>query len=310
MPTTYRDVVKEAQAAVEDFSEYLPKLQKKTYARLQRIINKLELDADGIIQVSESNMALIDDIREELRLIPRDRIYQENVAGIKKTISDIQTLQTSYFATHFTDFLKPDVMKDIQQHAFKSAVASLTESGLDANVVNKAVDIVKSNVTSGSSFFDMTDKLKDFMLGTPEVDGKLHSYVKQIVNDTIHTVSRDYNAKVADDLGLEWFEYVGGLMKTSRPWCVAMEHKKYVHISELPAICRGEINGEKVSLEGLKPGTNKDNVQSWCGGYNCEHHMAPVPSAAVPTSLRRKFEPEVAPDEDETSEARPRNKRR
>lgn len=310
MPATYRDIIQKSQDAVADFSAYLPVLEKKVYNRLQAIINRLELDADGNIEVSDANLQILDDLKEAMQRIPKDKEYMKNVAGLKKTLADIEALQTAYFESQFVNFLKPDVMDAIQEDAFKSAVSSLTESGINANVVNKAVQLARDSITSGSSFLDMSDQLKAFMVSTPEVPGKLQSYAKQVVNDTIHTTSRIYNARVAEDLGLNWFEYIGGLMKTSRPWCVAMEGKKYINRQEFAKVCRGDIDGKKVSLQGLMPDTNASNVESRCGGYNCEHHMAPVPDAVVPTSLRRQFEPDISPDDEEVSDERPRNKRR
>jgi hypothetical protein len=288
-----KKIVNEIQAYVDDFATNIEPVQKKLYDRVSGLLSKLTLDADGNIKRTQANTNLIYDVKAELNSVVNNKAYQSNVAGIKSALSDVTELQENYFNKIDEDAVKPPVIDAVADHAFEQATVDLVGAGLKSTVVDAAADIVSSGITEGASFGDMNEQLRTFMLGNDKVDGKLVSYSKQIVTDTMHTQSRNYNSIMTEKLGLKWFRYVGALVADSRDWCIALEKKEWIHESELPPICRGLIDGQQVSRKGLMPDTNKENVISRCGGYNCGHHMTPVPEESVPSEIRRKFEKNI-----------------
>lgn len=292
MPDT-KNIVNEIQSFVDDFSTNIEPIQKKLYDRVSGMLSQLSLDAEGNIKRTQANMNLISDVKTELKSVVNNKAYQSNVAQLKSALNDVSDLQENYFSKIDAAADKPPVVDSIIDHSFNTAVSDLTAAGLQSTVVDAAADIVSTGITEGTSFGDMNTQLREFMLGNEEKEGKLLSYSKQIVSDTMHTSSRNYNSLMTDKLGLKWFRYVGALVADSRPWCIALEHKEWIHESELPSICNGTINGQKVSKQGLMPDTNKENVISRCGGYNCAHHMVPVPDELVPANIRRKFEKDI-----------------
>ncbi len=97
------------------------------------------------------------------------------------------------------------------------------------------------------------------------------------------------NKLMTDDLGLEWFEYVGSNIETTREFCEHLTEKRYIHKSEIKTILKGKIDGhqceiyEKTGLpKGMIEGTNEQNFQVNCGGWNCRHQLVPVAKEAVP----------------------------
>ncbi len=300
-----KKIVNEIQSYVDDFATNIEPIQKKLYDRVSGLLSQLTLDADGNIKRTQANVNIISDVKTELNSVVNNKAYQKNVAGLKSALTDVNDLQENYFTTIDPATVKPPVIDSIVDHSFDTAVSDLTAAGLKSTVVDAAADIVSTGITEGTSFGDMNTQLREFMIGNEEKEGKLLSYSKQIVSDTMHTASRNYNSIMTDKLGLKWFRYVGALVADSRPWCIALEHKEWIHESELPAICNGNINGQKVSKQGLMPDTNKENVVSRCGGYNCAHHMVPVPAELVPANIRRKFEKDISLSDEEKTIDRP-----
>lgn len=288
-----KKIVNEIQSYVDDFSTNIEPIQKKLYDRVSGLLSQLSLDSEGNIKRTQANIDIIYDVQTELKSVVNNKAYQSNVASLKSALSDITDLQENYFTKIEPDSTKPPVVDAVIDHSFDTAVSDLTSAGLQSTVVDAAADIVSTSITEGTSFGDMNDQLRTFMLGNEEKEGKLLSYSKQIISDTMHTASRNYNSIMTEKLGLKWFRYVGALVADSRPWCIALERKEWVHESELSKICSGNIDGQEVSRQGLMPDTNKDNVVSRCGGYNCGHHLAPVPAELVPTNIRRKFEKDI-----------------
>ncbi len=303
-----RASIDEIQNAINDFVSELPKLERQKFNRIYSILKDLSLDAEGKIKPTVQNLKIINRVKSELYTITDNPEYQSKVEDLEQTIGSISKVQTAYYAKTFSDFTKPKSIEELEKITWNNTVDSLTEAGINENVINDASDIVEQHIRDGSSMTTLVDDLKARIVSSEEVDSKLVSYSKQIINDTLTGFSRNYHSIVTSDLGLEWFEYLGALMDTSRPFCEAMVEKHYVHVSELSKCAHGNIDGKKVSLQGLMPGTNGDNLQNRCGGYNCNHQLIPVPSSTVPTSLRRKFEKDVKPDDEELSSERPRRK--
>jgi hypothetical protein len=295
---------------IVEFADKTQPLQQELYSKAFNKLKDLSLDENGLIKRTISNFNQVNTIKNTLESIVKNSEYKKNVSSLRLALKDITEMQTKFFEKNFKGFSEPKVIEKMLTESFDNAVMSLTEAGMSANVTDAASKIVLDGVKAGDSFFKMSKNLEQFILGNPETDGKLVSYTKQIVNDTLHGSARNYNSVVTSELGLKWYQYIGALTKGvknktnkkrhggSREWCIALVNKQWIHESELPSICRGNINGKTVSLQGLMPNTTKDNVIDRCGGYNCNHQMVAVPDNFVPKNIRKKFENKGQAQED------------
>lgn len=285
-----------------EFADKIKPLQDKLYSQVFNKLKDLSLDESGLIKRNISNFNQVNTIKNTLESIVKNPDYKKNVGSLKSALKDITEMQTKFFEKNFKGFSEPKVIDKMLTESFDNAVMSLTEAGMSANVTDAASKIVLDGVKAGDSFLKMSKNLEQFIVGNADVDGKLVSYTKQIVNDTLHGSARNYNSVVTSELELKWYQYVGALVKGvknktnnkrhggSREWCIALVKKQWIHESELPSICRGNIDGKTVSLQGLMPNTTKDNVIDRCGGYNCNHQMVAVPDSFVPKNIRKRFD--------------------
>ena len=129
-----------------------------------------------------------------------------------------------------------------------------------------------------------------------KVSGALSKYANTYATTAISQYAGENNKILTDDLGLEWFEYVGSNIETTREFCDHLTEKRYIHKSEIKTILKGEIDGyqceiyEKTGLpKGMIEGTNEQNFQVNCGGWNCRHQLVPVAKEAVPKELRDRL---------------------
>jgi hypothetical protein len=76
------------------------------------------------------------------------------------------------------------------------------------------------------------------------------------------------------DLGLEFYSYSGGLMDTSRDFCIARAGKVF-HRKEVESWA-----GQ--SWAGKMRGTTESSIFIYCGGYGCTHSLVPIAKSAVP----------------------------
>lgn len=288
---TPKDIVQTIDDYVDEFADKMSPIQRKLYDRIVLMLRDISVDADGNIKRTISNMNIINDVKSELESVVNNPKYQNLVANINESLGEVNQLQDDYYKKIDPEFATPKVMGTIQEQAFDTSVADLTEAGINSTLVDEAVSILNQHISEGSSFTTMQTQLENFMIGNDEVDGKLVSYSRQIISDTMHMTARKYNSLAVDDLGLTWYVYVGSEKPTSRPFCIAMLEKRWVHQSELAKCASGNIPGEgHVSLAGLMPGTNGVNLVDRCGGFNCAHHLISVPAESVPSDIRKKFE--------------------
>lgn len=194
-----------------------------------------------------------------------------------------------YFSTLVNNYSPAKVLKQITTLSIETTIADLTENGIGSAFTNGIRDILTTNVTTGASYSDMVNTMREHIIGKEGEEGTMVRYAKQIATDALNQYNGQYIKATTDDLGFEWFTYVGSNIKTTRPFCLAMTEKRYYHISELPQIVKGDIDGKKVPLNGLIEGTNANNFYALRGGYNCGHQVYPALPAFVPKELRDKF---------------------
>ncbi len=186
-------------------------------------------------------------------------------------------------------------MEAIRKQSVTAVVESLTESGLNEQLINPIRDMIATYTNTGGSYAQMTKELNNYITGTPQIDGALVKYTKQIATDSLNQYTATVNSVLASDLGWEWFRYVGSNIKTTRTFCKALTKKQYYHISELPQIIKGNfeefkaMKGKIYDRTGLPDGmiedTNVSNFQVYRGGYNCGHQAYPIPKALVPKNI-------------------------
>jgi hypothetical protein len=69
--------------------------------------------------------------------------------------------------------------------------------------------------------------LKNLIQGSKDVDGAITGYWRQYAFDTYAKVREVNNLHFAQELGLKWFVYQGGIIKTSRDFCIKKNGKVF-----------------------------------------------------------------------------------
>src|SRR3990167_3864923 len=286
MPVNPKTVVNNIKASVDFFQSGLPVIEKKALDSIQILLKELKINTSENIKMSVENLRLIAKIKNKLSAVILDKKYLNKVYNLQSAFDDVTKLQTDYFGRTFEHYSKPAIVEELKKISVTSTIESLNASSINSKIITKASDIVFENIKAGKSFAKMNDELKEFIIGSDKIDSKLASYSKQILTDSISQYSANYNKIATDDLGLEWYGYVGTLVAASRPICDTLVAKEWIHISELSSIAHGTVDGESIDTTGMIPGTNAGNFQINRGGFNCAHQLMPVPEEAVPKSIR------------------------
>jgi hypothetical protein len=140
--------------------------------------------------------------------------------------------------------------------------------------------------------------IKDNINGTDEKKGLLDRQFQRFVYDTYQQYDASYNKKMAEEFGMKYFVYQGGIVKDSRDFCVCHNDKVFsIEESELwktwtPSDCSEYPDGwpkakdlsvhpSYMDYPGYDPLVDR-------GGYSCRHGLA-----FVPDELAFKLRPDL-----------------
>ncbi len=289
-----QQLLDEIDSSVNSFNESIPDIQKQIFLKMQVLLKDLELSGDDI-KNSVANIKSISTLKNDIENIILNKNYLNQVADFTQAFNTISTLNNKYFATLAADFKPAKVLEAIKTDAIDVTVTQLTEAGINANVTEGIQDLLRTSIRSGGKYTDLVDQMRNFILTDKNGIGALEQYTRTITNDSLNTYSATYSDTAASGLGLEWFLFTGSMLKTSRPMCLAMHEDKYFHISQIPELLKGNVNGKQTPLGkndlplGFKDETTVENYTQLRNGWNCGHQFAWVTNAMVPEGIRRKF---------------------
>lgn len=285
--------------ALAQFDKKVPGLQAKLYKEMQAQIKRLDLKGDKVA-VTVKNLSILNSIKKKLDSLIVNKDYLGEVKVFAKTFNEVFKLQGEYWKKTEETFKPRPLLKAIRNQAITDTVQSLTTSGIGPNISDNIVGILRQNITTGGSYADLAEQLRESIVTTPESPGLLEKYTKQVTSDAINQFNRQYTQVVSSDLGYEWYRYMNTDITTTRCFCDAMTDKDFFHITEVPKLLKGQglrCKGEPVKIYpktelpyGMIPGTNAENFFVRAGGYNCRHSIQPVAARQVPAAIRALIE--------------------
>lgn len=294
MPTI-DDLLNELDGSVDGFNKSLNVIQSNVLAEVELLIKDITVKDGNIVQ-DVQNLQKLNKINKLLKDVVIPPEYKQRVIDFGKSFNTVSKIQDEYFTAMLGEYTAPEIIAEMKNLAISDTVSALTQQGLDVAVTNRISLIIQNNINTGSKYTDMVKQLSTFIKGDKENLGAYEKHVGQITTDAINTYSANYNKAVTDDLGLEWFMYVGALVGDSRDLCEELVKQKYVHESELPKIVQGYVNNIRVPIYqktglpyGMIPGTNATNFQSRRGGFRCNHQLMPILEARVPKEIRDRI---------------------
>lgn len=262
-------------SANDRYADVVVKVQERLYNRLVTILKGIEVDRDGFIKQSAANRKILLHAQNEFDSIISESTYQKSLERYLKTIPSINDLNIDYFNTISTAFTPNRIfIKSLQSQTISSINELLLNDGLSTSVRLPLNQILNQNVNSGGSFSGMLEQLRTFIKGTPDLDGRLLSYSRNILADTLFQYSRAFQQSVTADLGLSWYRYIGGLIKDSREFCVERAGNFY-HESEIKSWASLEWSGKNKY-------TTESSIFIYAGGHSCRHQIIPVSDSIVP----------------------------
>lgn len=291
------------------FEKAVTASEKKIFDEAVTLIHALETTPDGKIKASVANLKALAQIRTKLAKVAQNHEYLKAVQELAQEFDSIYKAQAQYFSTLTSKMHHESKYATMKELAVENTIGNLAGAGLQANVTDKLNDMLLRAVTSGAKYSDLMEEMRTYLRGDGEHPGALARYANTYTVTALSQYAGQNNKLLTDDLGCEWFEYVGSEIETTREFCDHLCDKRYIHKSEIPEILKGHIDGHKCKIYaktglpyGMIEGTTPENFQVNVGGWNCRHQLVPIAKEAVPPEIRAKFEkPKEEPQQQTTS---------
>ncbi len=284
----FNKIIREIKRSLSGFDKSIPALQDKLFKEMITEIKRLDTKGDKLA-ITVKNLSILTSIKNKLNRLILNKEYTAEIKDFAASFNEVYKLQFEYWKSIDKTFKPKPLLKAIRNQAITDTVKSLTTQGISANVSDAIIGILRTNITSGGSYSDLAEQLRQSLTNTPESKGLLDRYVKTVANDSIQQFNRQYTQIVSSDLGYTWFRYMNTDIETTRCFCDKMTDKNYFHVSEVPEILKGlgcDIYRKTKLPYGMIDGTNAENFFIRAGGWNCRHSINPVAERQVPKNIR------------------------
>lgn len=263
------------QSTIEAFTSQVEAFQGTLDSRLLSVLKGLELDEQGYIKQSAANRRILYDAENLIyELLPGEK-FTAIVSTALTVIPALDALNTDYLSGISDGFdAGRKFISSLQKQTISSIESNLLQDGLTASIKNPLIDILNQNVNSGGQFSGFLDQVRNFIEGDNEVEGRVLSYSRTFLSDALFDYSRAFQQAVVNDLKLEWYSYVGGVMDKTREFCVERVGNFYQQ-KEIEKWADQDWQGKRA-------GTTASSIFIYCGGYNCRHSLVPVHESVVP----------------------------
>ncbi len=277
---------KRLESVPDDLVNNIRASQVEILKDVEDLVSQLETE-NGVFVFNEKNLSLINSIDQKLK----DTVFNdEYIDSVKQFASEFNTqagLNNAYFTALEPGFSPSPLYEQVLKSTQKNAIDLLGEDAFTQKLINPIKQILESSITNKQSFSDTMNSLRYAIAGDDTIDGSMVSYVKRVAYDSFAVSDRAYTNVIAQDLGLEFYKYAGGVIKDSRCFCIE-RHGKYYHKKEIEAWGDlkdlGKCNTGN-GWAGMNAATDKATIFYFVGGYHCLHSLLPVSLKSVPKAV-------------------------
>lgn len=238
-----------------------------------------------LIILEQNNGKLLPSERNVNMIRGLDAIYNlfrnnENAQVIKSFVSGVQGI-TPLNERYFESLTKKDISKStakitgiidrrlgIDENGSPKPGGFVDKFIRDEKLLKKIKKTTTQGITKQIGIQELRKNLKEVIQGDPSkpLSGGLHQYYRNYAYDTYIKVDRMGAELYAKDLGMRYFYWVGGLIKTSRPIC------EYCNGKILDGTEWNKVTSFTQLKEKYRDGMDKNTDPSQdLGGYACRH---------------------------------------
>lgn len=259
------DIISERLDRIETipnrFSKRVGSIQDEIFVELLALLNELEI-TDGKLVLNAANLRRVEEIMLTYQRQLQGGRYGRIVGGFIKQLDEQKSLIDREFQLDFGAAITSGATL-VHNQSIELAQRVLLGDDFKTNFINVIQDELTRQVEAKAEFTETRMALRNIVLGSDERQPRMLGYVNQVTSDLFSFSDRKYANTMADDLGLQFGQYSGGLIKDSREFCVKRAGQ-YYHIEEVRSWASEQWQGKFRN-------TSPSNMPFVLGGYNCQH---------------------------------------
>ena len=239
-------------------------------------LNRMDRDSEGKIHRSPDNEAAMIKVADEMVKTTLTNTYEQRKNSLKTPLPIIADIIRDFYTENFGDLLPvvegkiTGLISTYEKQVDDIMGAEAVKTAIIDPTVNALANHIGDRSTHNAMMIDMDFRVKE----------RYNNFAGPRAEDILQRFARDVNDLMRINFRLSWVKYVGGLIETSRPFCIE-RNNGYYHVEEVKRWPREE-------WEGKLPGTNKYNIFAVAGGYNCRHVFQFVKASEVPEATKNR----------------------
>ena len=298
---SFEELVKSKIKLLENVPEEIAtaaiKAQRDAWRKIAPMLAEMDVDDNGNIAQTEDNIRRIGLITDELNKSLAGGEYKDAVQKFLGSIDQGVQL-TDDIAKKIDSSFEPDnVQRQLLAISKQNAINAFFGSGLRENVSVPFLEQLTANVAARAPLNQAVKALQGVIEGTDANDGRLLANVRNAAGTAQAIADRSYAAAVNEQIGVEYYQYLGGEIATTRPFCAHREGKIF-HRKEIEAWGNGENSAGINDIRGGTwagriEGTDSKTIFTFLGGWGpCRHFLVPVIINRVPASVKARAKAE------------------
>lgn len=255
-------LIDEVEAKISNSSEELSRTM------LEKFLEKLTIEQGRIkSQINQQLVSLFNKAYQDYLLNKK----LELIKSIAENISTILGQNHDYYRQTVPrfDINKSDMERIVNRRLGINADGTFSRNGYmgglldDAPVRAEIQKYVFREIFKGSSLESLKKGLREFIVGEPDKFGVFQRYYRTFSYDVYAQLSSFTSGQYAQKLGLTFFIYNGGLIKTSREFCI----KRNAEVYSTQEAEKWKDDPDLTAID------NRESY-NWLidrGGFNCRH---------------------------------------
>lgn len=253
------------------FQKSVGSVQNRLYDRVLTTLKDLDVDSRGYIRQNAANRKILLKAQSQFDEIINSASYKNAIQKHLAVISDINELNTEYFQSINKKFNpNKNFLRSLERQAIRNINQMVLQDGVKAQIKIPLNKIIEQNISTGGTYRGLIRQIRQFADG----EGDLIRFASRYLSDILFEYSRSFLESLTGDLNMDWYLYAGGLIDTSRDFCVKRAGR-FFHRTEIE-------KWASQSWKGRAAGTTESSIFVLLGGYNCTHSLIPVSEFVVP----------------------------
>jgi hypothetical protein len=258
----YEGVIRFSDGTVDEFQQSLVKIARWLDDEVRNLAVGLDL-AEGKFVTSSAAIARVTLMRHQIDELLAKSGYTQRVGSF---LSEYPALQRHVEHAWNASGLPPG-LRAIDADALRAIAGAQFDAF--ANIGKTGIEQVKRSlflaVAGGSKFESFGRDLRELLLSDSslrDAAGKgMFRHAATLARTTISELHATMSNNLAAQAGIDRFEFIGPLVSTSRPFCIAHRGKTYTR-AQIAKMDNGQ--------------TGRGTVLVARGGFNCNHQWMPV----------------------------------